>query len=309
MRKSKKETAASEESFNDFNHDDFADLDINDDTEEGDIDTLSTEDSDLATEFHGADPDLPEMGEVQKTKRGLVDILKDNWLYVAIGLGVIIVAGYLIMSLFSTPTPQTQPQVANSFTNVPTATTQTGSTPATTDSTPNSTPDTGTTNTASTAATTTEIPGVPTSGNVTMSDAQMQTLLDAVAKVVQQNAQNIQNAIASGTQAGSNEKLAALESSVANLNNSVNALNQTLANVDARLTATQNQLGAVLAQQTASEQKLTLRAVVPGRAWLVDAGGHTVSVTEGSPLGAFGTVTAIDTTNNTVSTSSGYVFK
>ncbi len=304
MRKSKKETAATEESFNDFNHDDFADLDIDGDAEEENTnsDDFPSEDSDLAAEFHGADPDLPLMDDMQKPKRSLVEVIKENWLYVAIGLAVIIVAGYLIMSLFSSPTSQAQPQTTNSFNNVPAATQ--------TNTNENTTPATTTSASTNTADTTTQVPGVPnTSGTVVMSDAQMQTLLDAITKVVQQNAQSIQSAITSGTQAGSNEKLAALERNVANLTASVNALNQTLANVDARLSETQNQLGTMLAQQAANLQKLTLRAVVPGRAWLVDAGGHTITVTVGTPLGAFGTVTAIDTDSNTVSTSSGYVFK
>ena len=41
-------------------------------------------------------------------------------------------------------------------------------------------------------------------------------------------------------------------------------------------------------------QKLTLRAVVPGRAWLVDGAGNTVSVTTGDVLPYYGKVTKID---------------
>jgi len=128
-------------------------------------------------------------------------------------------------------------------------------------------------------------------------------------KVVEENNKKISQEISQSTAATSNAKLSALETNVASLSNNVNKLNQTLSGLETKLSNTQSQLATLLASETATQEKLTLRAVVPGRAWLIDSKGHTISVTEGTALGVFGTVTNIDTSTNSVTTSSGYVFK
>jgi intracellular multiplication protein IcmG len=63
-----------------------------------------------------------------------------------------------------------------------------------------------------------------------------------------------------------------------------------------------------VAQKTAQSDNLSLRAVIPGRAWLVDTQGRTYTVTQGDLVGNFGKVVQIDADAGRVITSSGYVF-
>ena len=55
-------------------------------------------------------------------------------------------------------------------------------------------------------------------------------------------------------------------------------------------------------------QKMTLRAVVPGRAWLVNGKGQTITISEGSEMPYYGKVLKIDNKSNTVTMSTGYIF-
>ena len=81
-----------------------------------------------------------------------------------------------------------------------------------------------------------------------------------------------------------------------------------LVKLDTALSALSIQLNLLVAQKTAQNDNLTLRAVIPGRAWLVDTQGRTYTVAEGDVVGNFGKVTQIDSTVGRVMTSSGYVF-
>ena len=122
---------------------------------------------------------------------------------------------------------------------------------------------------------------------------------------------DIQTSIQTSGAPATNEKLTALQDQLSTLNGNISTLNNNLNVADTRLTTTQQQLSQVLAQESANQQKLTLRAVVPGRAWLVDGNGNTITVTVGTSLGYIGTVTEIDSDqdNSQVVTSSGYIFK
>ncbi len=297
MKKTKKDASINPETqFEDFNTEDFSDIETFAEDETPSSDTTS---DDLNPEFHGADPDLPNQSE-PSSSRGILQILKENWLYATIGIVVIVVAIYLIMNLFSTPAPQPatpQAQTSAGFNSVP----------ATTDASAPATPPAAAA--ATSPVTTTPQPvqqapvNVPTVKNTSnqtanLSNAQMQKLIQSVSR------QNNQQALSDA-----NAKLNSMQASMNSLTQNVVLLTQTLNNVETKLSSTQSQLGSLLAQQTASANNLTLRAVVPGRAWLVDAKGNTTSVTEGASLGSFGTVTDIDPSSNSVTTSSGYVFK
>jgi len=291
---------ATDDQFDDFSQDDFADLDQFDDDGEQTDEINSEFDDDLSTEFHGADPDLPlEEMDGGTTKKSLVEFVKENWLYGSIGIVVIVVAFYLIIGLFSTPDAPAQPTQPAAFTTVPTNTQQTTST-TTTEQPAEDTTMTLPTNAAGIT---------PPVADVVISDDQLNKLLEGMTKVVEENNKKISQEISQSTAATSNAKLSALETNVASLSNNVNKLNQTLSGLETKLSNTQSQLATLLASETATQEKLTLRAVVPGRAWLIDSKGHTISVTEGTALGVFGTVTNIDTSTNSVTTSSGYVFK
>ena len=71
---------------------------------------------------------------------------------------------------------------------------------------------------------------------------------------------------------------------------------------------TQSQLKVLIAEKAQSAQKLSLHAIVPGRAWLTDSNGKTISVSIGSELPYYGKVTKIDSSAGKVYMSSGYVF-
>lgn len=326
MKKSKKilESTNPDDQFEDFNQDDFADLDQ----------TIATENAgqpveeidDLTTEYHGADPDLSmhDQDQIAQTnsKRNLLEMAKDNWLYLGIGAVVIVVAAYLLMDVFSSPTPAQQPaaqqQVNSGFNSVPAApaaapTTQVTDTTAT-PSTDNGASAPTQTTAAVPAPAIADIVTSQKAGNITMTDEQMQELMQGFTDVIDENAANIEKALAPTNdmkdQIGNvSNNMNTLSGNVNQLSDSVNKLTQNLASVQQQLVNTQGQLQIVLSQETATSERLTLRAVVPGRAWLVNGNGQTTTVIVGTSLGAIGTVTNIDPAANTVTTSTGYIFK
>lgn len=92
------------------------------------------------------------------------------------------------------------------------------------------------------------------------------------------------------------------------LANQMDSYNHYLAKISQSLTTTQAQLKLLVAERAAHATKLTLRAVVPGRAWLVNGKGATTTVVVGSELDNYGKVMRIDSKNDKVYMSSGYVF-
>ena len=85
-------------------------------------------------------------------------------------------------------------------------------------------------------------------------------------------------------------------------------MNKTLVNVNQSIVKTQVELKLVVAEKAAQAQKMTLRAVVPGRAWLVNGKGQTQTISVGTELPYYGKVLKIDSKANTVTMSTGYVF-
>ncbi|MGJ3493228.1 hypothetical protein ACR9PT_01425 [Piscirickettsia salmonis] len=85
----------------------------------------------------------------------------------------------------------------------------------------------------------------------------------------------------------------------------INKLNQVLAEV-----AKENKNYAYLiAKSNNNFDKLTLRAIITGRAWLVNKTGKTITVKKGDFLNGYGKVMTIDDKGQQVVTSSGYIFK
>ena len=95
---------------------------------------------------------------------------------------------------------------------------------------------------------------------------------------------------------------------VSGLGSSLSANNAYLQGVKKGLLQTQSELKLLVAERAAAKQKLTLRAVVPGRAWLVNGKGKTITVTTGQKMQYYGKVMTIDSKDNKVYMSSGYVF-
>lgn len=290
------------EDLGDLGEENFDDYDLNDAEEEPGTET-SNEESALAGEEAAPLEDLP-VGD-KPAKKGIVDLIKENWLFIVIGIVVISIAGYMISGVLSpstpAPAPQQQQQTQGNF-PLPQQQAQQQQAPE------NAAP----AGQAQAAAT----PTAPTPGqtNIVMSADDMQTLMQGFQKMVQQNSQDIQKSlqtiIDNTNQANSNEEaINAMQSEFANLGKEIKNYSQNISALNKRLDTLQTQLTILVAQQTAQQEKLTLRAVVPGRAWLIDGKGRTISVTEGTSLGNFGIVTNIDSKAGEVDTSSGYIFK
>ena len=92
------------------------------------------------------------------------------------------------------------------------------------------------------------------------------------------------------------------------LTKKIELMSQNLLKVSNNLAKTQSQLKVLVAEKAQNAQKLSLHAVVPGRAWLTDQDGKTISVSIGSQLPYYGQVTKIDSDAGKVYMSSGYVF-
>ncbi|HAF87135.1 MAG TPA: type IV secretion protein IcmG, partial [Legionellales bacterium] len=52
-----------------------------------------------------------------------------------------------------------------------------------------------------------------------------------------------------------------------------------------------------------------IKAVIPGRAWLIAANGSTLTVSEGTNIKGYGMVKLIDSTQGRILTSSGRVIR
>lgn len=273
-----------DEHNNDFSEDlgdlqdtQFEDYDLNDAETEpsGDVPTINDIDA-VTDELNSDDTDgLPDTSA--SAKKGMGDLIRENWLFIAIGIVVISVAGYMIYGVLTpsapapTPTQQTQGNFGLPQQQAP-STQQT----TTTTTTEQSAPQNPVSNNA--------MPMSSASPSIVMSEADMKTLMQGFQQMVQQNSQNLQQSmqtiINNTSQANTNEaainnmqqEFATLGKEIKNYDNNMSALNK-------RLDTLQAQLTALVAQQTAQQEKLTLRAVVPGRAWLIDGKGRTISVT------------------------------
>lgn len=110
-------------------------------------------------------------------------------------------------------------------------------------------------------------------------------------------------------QTASSQQVEALQVQVQQLSTKFDNFNQNLGEIAKDLDATQAQLQLILAQTAQQATQLSLRAVVPGRAWLVDSKGNTTTVTTGDILPYYGKVTNIDADAGKVYMSSGYIFQ
>jgi hypothetical protein len=105
------------------------------------------------------------------------------------------------------------------------------------------------------------------------------------------------------------EAMGALAEQMQQINAKLAKYSAALIKSNKALAQTKVQLKLLLAQRVQGAKQYTLRAVVKGRAWLKsDETGKTISLTMGNRLKGYGTVTRIDSNNDKVYMSSGYVF-
>lgn len=311
----------------DFSHDDsFDDLGDLKDDQLDDYDLSDTEEESSAEPTEENSESLPheegapleDLPLEKPSKKGIVDLVKENWLFVGIGVVVIAIVAYLIYGVISpnnsAPAAAPQQQTQGSFQLPQQQAQQQQAAPSQTAGATQANQPAGAASTQTTAAATMQPIASPSETNIVMSEADMKTLMKGFQNMVERNSASIQTSLqtieANTNQANSNtQAINAIQSQFGDLSKKITSYNQNLAAVDKRLDTLQGELGVLLAQQTAQDEQLTLRAVVPGRAWLVDGKGRTISVVEGSQLGNFGTVTDIDVADGEVKTSSGYTFK
>ncbi len=303
-----------------FSDDQFDDYDLNE-SEEG-----LTEDHSNST-----DPQVPDaarepidtLPEAAPSKKGIVDLLKENWIFVVIGVCVVGFVGYMISTVMTPNTPPPAPKAPQTQGSFPLpqqqAAAAAASAAAATGSangnpqlpSPNATIDQ---QGAVSPIPVAQSPLPPPQNSVVMSQDDMKTLLQGFQQMVQKNSQSIEQSLQTITdntnQANTNEQaINDMQKQFSGLAQQIKSYNQNIAAVNNRLDTLQAQLTSLVAEQTANIQKLTLRAIVPGRAWLIDSQGRTISVTEGTQIGNFGLVTKIDDKKGEVDTSSGYIFK
>lgn len=115
-------------------------------------------------------------------------------------------------------------------------------------------------------------------------------------------------------------QMSSLTTSVGNISENLRALNTQLSQLAAAVT-NEAKLGSGLAEQMKQLQmkmvakrfeiqpprlaQYFVQAMIPGRAWLVNAEGQTLTVTQGTAVGDYGVVRYVDTSNSQVLTSSG----
>jgi chromosome segregation ATPase len=104
-------------------------------------------------------------------------------------------------------------------------------------------------------------------------------------------------------------KLQQVNSQIDSINQKFDTYNKAITGVQSALEQTQQQLKLILAQRAEDIDHYTLRAIVSGRAWLVDGEGRTVTVILGQDLKNYGTVQEINDKMGYVTMSSGFVFK
>lgn len=108
--------------------------------------------------------------------------------------------------------------------------------------------------------------------------------------------------------ADQSKKINKLVDEMSKVSSNVMKINKSMTTLKQSMIKTQVELKLVIAQKAADMQKLTLRAVVPGRAWLVNGKGQTVTVSVGTDMPYYGKVLKIDNKANTVTMSTGYIF-
>jgi|GEM_PF-2468654 len=158
--------------------------------------------------------------------------------------------------------------------------------------------------------------------NRSMSPADIQKITKGVENIVDQSNNSLktqisaiekQQTILSQNNRNQDHSLQAqfqqLGATLNSLNVKLNDYNHRLKMVNHTLGITTSQLRVLVAQQADKAQKLTLRAVVQGRAWLVDGDGNTHSVAKGDRIPYYGKVVRINADNDSVEMSSGYTFQ
>lgn len=117
------------------------------------------------------------------------------------------------------------------------------------------------------------------------------------------------------------EQLSSLNTTTENLSDAIASINQQMAILTAQIQTTQSAVNALKPKPRPQVKFIKVKvlpppppqwyiqAMVPGRAWLVQANGQTTTVSQGTLLYGYGKVTYISVVNGIVRTSSGAIIR
>ena len=140
--------------------------------------------------------------------------------------------------------------------------------------------------------------------------------LDAKLGSLESSQENIQSQVGSISNqlGGMNSNMSALSSQIENLSRAVSSLNEKLdtqaRDIDqlaAQIKRTKKPPKQVVKPQ--QPKKYYLKALIPGRAWLIAPNGSTLTVSIGSHIPGYGKVKLIDPHQGSVVTSSGHTIR
>ncbi|MGC1182507.1 type IVB secretion system protein IcmG/DotF [Legionella sp.] len=134
---------------------------------------------------------------------------------------------------------------------------------------------------------------------------------------IETNQQNIQSQVSS-----MNEQAANINNNINNLSTQINKLNQTITDLTTQLNRQSEEI-SVLMDRTKPKpiRRMTrsyhqnqasiyyINAVIPGRAWLINTNGSTLTVREGTKIAGYGVVKLIDSIEGRILTSSGRIIR
>ncbi len=104
--------------------------------------------------------------------------------------------------------------------------------------------------------------------------------------------------------------LLSINRNLADIQQNLSTLTSTVQNLQQQVSASQNQRPintkpSVARKKPVNTVSYTLKAIVPGRAWILGSNGRTFTVRVGDPLSGYGIINAIDSNQGIVGTSSG----
>lgn len=168
----------------------------------------------------------------------------------------------------------------------------------------------------------TQLPASPPPSTVKVAEPAPQQVVAAVDTELKQKVSAIevseQTIRAEVTSVG--EQVVSVNNNINNLNTQLNNLNQVITTLSTQVAKQSEELNLLRActQPKKVKQKthiqverviFYLKAVIPGRAWLIGSNGSTLTVREGTKIAGYGTVKLIDSMQGRVLTSSGQIIR
>ncbi|MGJ3493539.1 putative intracellular multiplication protein IcmG [Piscirickettsia salmonis] len=99
-----------------------------------------------------------------------------------------------------------------------------------------------------------------------------------------------------------------IENHVKSLASNIDLIDKKLSKLENVSLKNNKNINLMLANQYSHREKLRLRAIVSGRAWLVNDDGVTLTVTKNTDIPGYGHVIKVDDKQTQVTMSSGYIF-